>query len=229
MPPNVCPSRGSTLDFESKFCAQCGLNVASSAEFTAAEISSSTINCPNCQQQINLAALFCWNCGRQIGLATSAKAESRRSVAIVLAVCLGIALLYILLSRNSKSTTVTSATTTFQQNISSVSNRATEPERNKLTNVKVEQAINQLTSNLRVGGTISVDGIQELPRKTPRELICDSIAFNTSRIWQELRFQVTSERQRSRKYRIRISTTSCTNLALNKFRPGITQVKDSQS
>lgn len=164
LPPNQCPSCGSTLDTESKFCAQCGLNVASSESSTAGT-SSSANNCPNCQEQLNPTASFCWNCGQQISAVTAVKSERKKLVAIILAACLGMALLYILLSRNSSRTTITSPTTSIERNLSSVINKATEPEPNKLTNAKVEQAINQLTSNLRVGGVISVDGIQELPQE----------------------------------------------------------------
>jgi hypothetical protein len=74
-------------------------------------------------------------------------------------------LLYILLSRNANQGSVSSSSTSLERNLSSVINSATQPNANALTNAKVEQAINQLTSNLRVSGSINVDGIQELPQE----------------------------------------------------------------
>lgn len=167
MSPNLCPSCGSALDSESKFCQQCGLRLASNAPSSVNLVdSSSSIICPKCSTQLNPTATFCWNCGQHIGVTTAATSESKKPIAIILAVCLGVALVYIFLSRNSSNkTTVSSPTTTLERNLSSVINSATQPDPNKLTNAKVEQAVNQLTSNLRVGGSIGVDGIQELPQE----------------------------------------------------------------
>jgi hypothetical protein len=167
MSPNLCPSCGSALDSESKFCQQCGLSVASNAPSSVKLVdSSSSVICPKCNTQLNPTATFCWNCGQQIGVTTAATSESKKPIAIILAVCLGVALVYIFLSRNSSNkTTVSSPTTTLERNLSSVINSATQPDPNKLTNAKVEQAVNQLTSNLRVGGNIGVEGIQELPQE----------------------------------------------------------------
>lgn len=165
MPPNLCPGCGSALDSESKFCQSCGWNVASLASSSTIHAPSSYINCPKCHEQINSSAPFCWNCGQQISVAPAATSERKKPIAIILAVCLAVAVIYILLSRNSNKTTVSSPTTTLERNLSSVINSATQTDTNKLTNAKVEQAVNQLTSNLRVGGSIGVDGIQELPQE----------------------------------------------------------------
>lgn len=166
MPPNLCPGCGSALDSESKFCQQCGLNVTSSVtSSTPNALPSRSTNCPKCHEQINSSATFCWNCGHQISLATPATFERKKPIAVIIAVCLGIALIYIILSRNSNRATVNSPATTIERNLTSVINSATQTDTNKLTNAKVEEAVNRLTANLRVGGTIGVDGIQELPQE----------------------------------------------------------------
>jgi hypothetical protein len=163
MPPNMCPGCGGALDAESRFCQHCGFNVTS-ADVTPS-ITPTTINCPKCQEQINSKATFCWNCGQQIGVTSQSPSQQKKPIAIIVAIVVGVVLLYILLSRNSGNSSVSSSTTSLEKNLSSVINSATQPNTNSLTNAKVEQAINQLTSNLRVGGTISVEGIQELPQE----------------------------------------------------------------
>ncbi|HVQ36757.1 MAG TPA: hypothetical protein VMS31_04465 [Pyrinomonadaceae bacterium] len=72
---------------------------------------------------------------------------------------------YLLLSRNTGSTNTTYPITTSERTISSIINNATQADTNKLTNSKVEDAIGRMTGNLRVAGSIAVDGIQELPQE----------------------------------------------------------------
>jgi hypothetical protein len=160
---NRCPGCDSALGADSRFCQQCGLNVATTR--VSSQISASLTNCPHCHEQINSNATFCWNCGKQISVVTTATGQRKNIVAIIVAIVIGIGLLYILLSRNSRNTAVGSSMNSLEKNLSSVINNATQPNTNSLTNAKVEQAVNQLTSNLRVGGSISVDGIQELPQE----------------------------------------------------------------
>lgn len=162
-PPNRCPDCGSTLDSESKFCPQCGLNVLLARG--PAHPPPATISCTKCREPISPKATFCWNCGQQIGPTAVSGSQQKKPVLIILAIVIGLVLLYVLFSRNSDRTSVTSTTTSLEKNLSSVINNATQPNTNSLTNAKVEQAVNQLTSNLRVNGAISVEGIQELPQE----------------------------------------------------------------
>jgi hypothetical protein len=166
MLPNLCPGCGSALDSETKFCQQCGLSVASTGPSSdnVAKTAQST-NCPKCDTQLSPSAIFCWNCGQQIGVARAANSERKKPIAVILAVCFGVALIYILMSRDSNRTTISSPATTIERNLTSVIKSATETDTNKLTNAKVEEAVNRLTGNLRVGGSIGVEGIQELPQE----------------------------------------------------------------
>src|SRR6266545_7797760 len=105
MPPNQCPGCGSALDSESKFCQSCGLNVASPESGSTIHAPSLYINCPKCHEQINSTATFCWNCGQQISVTTAATTEHKKPIAVILAICLAVALIYIFLSRNSSNRT----------------------------------------------------------------------------------------------------------------------------
>lgn len=162
-----CPRCGSALDGDSRFCQQCGLGLSPAEQARATEFQPSThTTCPNCNEQISEKAAFCWNCGQRVSrLPEPAGTERKKAVALILGACLAVAVLYILLSRNTGRTNVTSPITTYERNVGSIINSATQPDSNKLTNAKVEDAVGKMTSNLRVGGSVVVDGIQELPQE----------------------------------------------------------------
>jgi hypothetical protein len=124
------------------------------------ELSSQT--CAGCGSPLDAASNFCPRCGQRTAV-TKAEPGRQRGIAIVIAVCFGIGLLYLFFSRNS-STYLSSPGTTSSSSSSSLASTIAEST-NQLTNAKVERAVNQLTSNLRVAGAISVEGIQELPQE----------------------------------------------------------------
>lgn len=110
------------------------------------------------------ASRFCPQCGQPTAV-TNVESDRRQVIIIVLAVCFGIGLIYILLSRNSSNRVIISSPgTTSPPSASSIVSSVAEAT-NQLTNAKVERAVTQLTSNLRVAGAISVEGIQELPQE----------------------------------------------------------------
>lgn len=165
---DYCHRCGSALDSGSKFCQQCGQdvrppNLAGSTDSQA----SPHRTCPNCNEQVSNKAAFCANCHRQERTAPAKAATDARkkNVVIVIAVCVVILAFYFVLSRNTGSGDITSRITTPEGSISNIINKATESDANKLTNAKVEDAIGKMTGNLRVTGSISVDGVQELPQE----------------------------------------------------------------
>ena len=120
--------------------------------------------CPGCGSALETASKFCPQCG-QPTVVTNVEPDHQKVIIIVLAVCFGIGLLYFLLARNSATRViVNSPGTTSPPSSSSIVSSIAEAT-NQLTNAKVERAVNQLTSNLRVTGGISVEGIQELPQE----------------------------------------------------------------
>lgn len=124
----------------------------------------SSQKCFGCGRPLDSASKFCPQCGQPTAV-TNVESDRRKVIIIVLAVCFGIALVYVLLSRNSSNRVIVSSpSTTSPPSVSSIVSSIAEAT-NQLTNAKVERAVNQLTSNLRVAGGISVEGIQELPQE----------------------------------------------------------------
>lgn len=124
----------------------------------------SSQKCSGCGSLLDAASRFCMQCGQPTA-AADVKPDRQRIIAVVLAVCFGIGLLYFFLSRNpSNRVIVSSPGTTSPPSSSSIVSSIAEST-NQLTNAKVERAVNQLTSNLRLSGAISVEGIQELPQE----------------------------------------------------------------
>lgn len=122
----------------------------------------SSQKCFGCGGPLDSASKFCPQCGRQTAVTNI---ESRKVITIVMAVCFGIALVYVLLSHNSSNRVIVSSpATTPPPSASSIVSSIAEAT-NQLTNAKVERAVTQLTSNLRVAGAITVEGIQELPQE----------------------------------------------------------------
>jgi hypothetical protein len=120
--------------------------------------------CSGCGGPLDGASKFCAQCGQRTAVAY-VEPDRRRVITVVLAVAIVIVLLYIFLSRDPSSQTIASSPGTISPpSSSSIVSRLTEAT-NQLTNAKVERAVNQLTSNLRVAGAISVEGIQELPQE----------------------------------------------------------------
>jgi hypothetical protein len=120
--------------------------------------------CSGCSSALEAASKFCPQCG-QPTVVTNVEPDHQRVIIIILAVCFGIGLLYFLLARNSSNRVIVSSPgTTSPPSSSSIVSSIAEAT-NQLTNVKVERAVNRLTSNLRVAGGISVEGIQELPQE----------------------------------------------------------------
>jgi membrane protease subunit (stomatin/prohibitin family) len=59
--PNVrCPNCSKDIPFGSKFCPECGANLAA------------TVDCPNCNATLPVGSKFCPNCGQQLGAAAAA-------------------------------------------------------------------------------------------------------------------------------------------------------------
>jgi len=120
--------------------------------------------CFGCGCPLDSASKFCPQCGQPTAV-TNVKSDRRKVISIVLAVCFGVGLVYVLLSRNSSNRVIVgSPGTTSPPSVSSIVSSIAEST-NQLTNAKVERAVTQLTSNLRVAGAISVEGIQELPQE----------------------------------------------------------------
>lgn len=121
-------------------------------------------NCSGCGSRLDAGSRFCPQCGQPTSVAY-VDPDRQRVIIIFLAVCCGIGLLYFFLSRNSSNgVIVSSPAATSAPSSSSIVSKIAEST-NQLTNAKVERAVNQLTSNLRVAGAISVEGIQELPQE----------------------------------------------------------------
>jgi hypothetical protein len=120
--------------------------------------------CSGCGGLLDDASRFCSQCGQPNGVA-KVEPEHHRVIIIVLAVCFGIGFLYFILSRSSSNRVIlnTPGTTSVPSANSIVTSIAEST--NQLTRAKVERAVSQLTSNLRVDGAISVEGIQELPQE----------------------------------------------------------------
>lgn len=124
----------------------------------------SSQKCSGCGSSLDAASKFCPQCGQPTAV-TNVEPDHQRAIIIVLAVCFGIGLLYFLLSRNSSNRMIVSSPgTTSPSSSSSIVSTIAEAT-NQLSNAKVERAVNQLTSNLRVAGAISIEGIQELPQE----------------------------------------------------------------
>ena len=130
--------------------------------------------CFGCGGPLDATSKFCAQCGQRTA-AAYVEPDRQRVIIIVLAVCFGIGLLYVFLSRSSANQTIVSSPGITSAPISSspissspisssIVSRIGEST-NQLTNAKVERAVNQLTSNLRVAGAINVEGIQELPQE----------------------------------------------------------------
>lgn len=118
--------------------------------------------CTRCNASIQPGAAFCSNCGQRTAL-VSAEPDHKRAVLILVAVCFGVVLVYFLIFQRSPHRTVSGFTSSTATNLGSVVSSISSAT-NQLTNDKVERAVSQLTANLRVAGTISVDGIQEQPQ-----------------------------------------------------------------
>ena len=81
-------------------------------------------------------------------------------------VCVGVVVVLLILSRNQRSTGPASFIQTSESSTSLTTNTPLQASQNALTAGKVQEAITGLTSNLRVGGSILVEGIQELPQES---------------------------------------------------------------
>ena len=121
-------------------------------------------NCSGCGDPLDAASRFCAQCGQRTAVAY-VEPDRQRVMIIVLAVCFGLGLLYVFLSRNSSSGVIVSPPDTTSPPSSNSIVKTIAESTNQLTNAKVERAVSQLTSNLRVAGAISVEGIQELPQE----------------------------------------------------------------
>jgi hypothetical protein len=106
-------------------------------------------------------AAFCSNCGKDLrgGSEFSIANVRKRGVGLLLVIGFALVLLYFFISRNTSRSNSYSSTSS-EQNVASIINSVTHPN-TALTNSKMEDAVARLTSNLRAGGNIAVDGIQE--------------------------------------------------------------------
>jgi zinc ribbon protein len=119
--------------------------------------------CSKCTASIQPGAAFCSNCGHRTVVVSAGLDHNRKNLIVVAAVCFGIALAYLVLAQRSSNRTISNFTTSAATNPSTVVSSIAQSS-NQLTNDKVERAVSRLTSNLRVAGAITVDGIQELPQ-----------------------------------------------------------------
>ncbi|HEU4834920.1 MAG TPA: hypothetical protein VFS90_10910 [Pyrinomonadaceae bacterium] len=88
------------------------------------------------------------------------------TASLIMIVGVGVLIVILVLSRQQRSTGPTSFIQTSEGSSSSTINPFTQPNRQALTTAKVQEAVARLTSNLRVGGAIVVEGIQELPQES---------------------------------------------------------------
>lgn len=147
------------------YCESCGPNVTATL---AGEVNDTalqqTISCSKCREQVSATAPFCWRCGNQLNGSLPEKVDqSRKAVVVVVCICVAVMLAYLAFFRTSRSAGGGSNASGFERNFSSMISN--EPDPNKLTKTKVEEAVGRLTSNLRVSGSIVVEGIRELPQE----------------------------------------------------------------
>lgn len=174
-PPKRCPKCDKSVSADSRFCKYCAFDF-SATDPTAPEFSVNE-RCPTCGETVGENAVFCGNCGQTIGNfpSTTAISQSKLNTSPVLLIAgllvvIGIAVVVILLltratpNTQSNTTVPSSSDKKISVNVQPVIQPA-PPERGTLTNESVETAINKLTNNLRIGGGLTVVGIQELPQE----------------------------------------------------------------
>ena len=169
-----CPKCHQSVSSDSRYCKYCAFDFAGPEPATS-DLSAGLF-CPECGEEVGANAVFCGNCGQTIGNFRSSAAISQSKlntshillISGVLAVTVIAVLIILLLNRatpntQSNTTVQTSSDRKISVNAQPVI-RPAQPERGTLTNASVETAINKLTNNLRIGGSLTVVGIQELPQ-----------------------------------------------------------------
>lgn len=172
-----CPKCGKSVSADSRYCKYCAFDFgdANKATFTV-EVGADQF-CPGCGEGLGENAVFCANCGDPISKyrptsGTSATGINRNHVMLMsgLVVVVVIAILVVLMLSRSRpnSQTSTAVQTSYENSTTSITEptiKTSQPDRGGLTNQKVENAVNRLTSNLRTDGSVNVAGIQELPQE----------------------------------------------------------------
>ena len=125
--------------------------------------------CSNCGAMRGANAAFCGNCGMSVASYQQGVrvGEAKRNLHIIVGISVLIGLIgvvYLLLSlrsspENRNAMVVNSYATNSSRSL--VKSDGAEPDDGKLTNTKVENAVSRLLGNLSVGGSVTVEGIQE--------------------------------------------------------------------
>ncbi len=173
--PKHCPKCGKAVSADSRFCKYCAFDFAAT-DPTAPEFGVNEC-CPGCGKALGENALFCGNCGQTINTLRSPTAvvQNKLKTSHVLLISgllavIVVAVLTVLMMSRARPNHETSAAVQISSDKKISVNaqpviRPPQPERGTLTNANVEAAINKLTNNLRIGGGLTVAGIQELPQE----------------------------------------------------------------
>ncbi len=179
-PRKRCPKCGQPVSADSRFCKYCALDFAATEQASSADEFRVNERCPSCGETVGENAVFCGSCGQTIGnFRRSATAISQGKLktsqvllisGLLAVIVIAVLAVLILSSARPNNQTSTAVQTSSEKKISinaqpAIRPTQPEPERGALTNANVESAINKLTSNLRIGGGLTVVGIQELPQE----------------------------------------------------------------
>ena len=144
------------------------------------------ITCPNCKADIDADSRFCTYCAFALtpqaftpqGEAQGGESSTGRNKTVTtLLICGAVVLLfYFLANRGNRSNSTeinVSAPTAGSSSSSSTSSATTRNSSSSssqsssagLTRASVEDAVTRLMSNLKQGGSVSVEGVQELPQQ----------------------------------------------------------------
>jgi len=145
--------------------------------------SPTVIPCPNCRTYIDADSRFCKHCAFNLATnnpALKSRPESRKSFGggeylprLLLVAIIGLLLagvLYVVGKRRPSSSSEVYVTTGSSNSRSAASTNnsrssAVSNSGSSLSRGRVEDAVKRMLSNLKQGGDVSVDGIQELPQQ----------------------------------------------------------------
>lgn len=189
----TCPRCGKVVDPDARFCKYCAFDLAQSEQCSQTTTAQQSF-CPHCGGEVGDNAVFCGSCGGTLPAgherAPAKVQKSRLGATLIACFAIGGIVVFCLLlllfgSRKSPQIVVAQSSNSSEQSVSSTStsSRTTQTDSNQLTNAKVEDAVGSMVSNLQVGGSFRVEGIQELPQEMPPRRTFDSMVFNTRQTW----------------------------------------------